>query len=187
MGLIQFIDTFDLVDIWREKFPVDRSFTWSNKTGSRQSRIDFWLISKCIDFDCVTTNILTTPLTDHKAIYLNVKLDSFDTNIRSASYWKLNSSLLNSSIVKFEVNKLLSHFWRQACVEKSDCKNWELFKFEISKYFRRYSSVIAKSRRAEEDQVVVKIASLSQRSPDSLSEEERMELSYKANLMTYIV
>ena len=78
--------------------------------------------------------------------------------------------------MKFEVNKLLSHFWTQACVEKSYCKNWELFKFEISKYFRRYSSVIAKSRRAEEDQVVVKIASLSQRSPDSLSEEERMEL-----------
>lgn len=36
---------FDLIDIWRENFPTDTIFTWSNKSKSRQSQIDFWLIS----------------------------------------------------------------------------------------------------------------------------------------------
>lgn len=29
-----FMQIFDLIDIWREKFPTDRVYTWSNKTGS---------------------------------------------------------------------------------------------------------------------------------------------------------
>jgi hypothetical protein len=36
-----------------------------------------------------------------------------------ASYWKLNSSLLNNDTVTFEVKNLLSHFWERACEEKS--------------------------------------------------------------------
>ncbi len=38
-----FMQRFDLINIWREKFPTDRVYTWSNKTGSSQSRIDYWL------------------------------------------------------------------------------------------------------------------------------------------------
>ena len=106
-----------------------RSFTWINKTGSRHSRIDFWRISKCIDSECVTTNICTTPLTDHRAIYIDIKIFTPDTNLGRASYWKLKSLLLNNHVVKFEVKYLLSHFWERACEEKSYCKNWELFKF----------------------------------------------------------
>ncbi|CDQ78802.1 unnamed protein product [Oncorhynchus mykiss] len=160
----------NLLNAWRtpygasifQRFPADRSFTWSNKTGSRQSRIDFWLISKCIDSECVTRNICTTPLTDHRAIYIDIKIFNPDINLGRASYWKLNSSLLNNDIVKFEVKDLLSHFWERACEEKSYCKNWELFKFE--------------TRRAEEEKVIMKITSLSQWSTAGLSGEEKMEL-----------
>lgn len=37
--LKSFMDRFNLMDIWRVKFPDTRSFTWSNKTGSVQSRM----------------------------------------------------------------------------------------------------------------------------------------------------
>ena len=87
LGLILFREKFDLTDIWRERFLADRSFTWSNKTGSRQPRIDFWLISKCIDSECVTTNICTTPLTDHRTIYIDIKIFTPDTNLGRAFYW----------------------------------------------------------------------------------------------------
>lgn len=103
-----FMEKFDLVDVWRETFPNDRSFTWSNRAGTRQSRIDFWLIPNSIDKDSVTINILTTPLTDHRAIYINIQLVASDSTLCRASYWKLNNSLLEHKAVKTEVQKLVS-------------------------------------------------------------------------------
>ena len=160
-GFNTFMEKFDPTDISRDGYPADISFTWSNKTGSRQSRIDFWLISKCIDSECVTSNICTTPLTDHRAIYIHIKIFTPDTNFGRASYLKLNSSLLNNDMVNFEVKDLLSHVWERACEEKSYYKKWELFKFEVSKYLRKYGSNLAKTRRAEEEKVIIKITSLS--------------------------
>ncbi len=64
------MEILDVIDIWRTKFPYTKAFTWSNKAASRLSRIDFWLISKSIDMQCTSVDILPTPLTDHKAIYI---------------------------------------------------------------------------------------------------------------------
>lgn len=49
LNFIAFMDTFNLEDIWRVKYPTNRTFTWSNKAGPSQLRIDFWLISKDIN------------------------------------------------------------------------------------------------------------------------------------------
>jgi hypothetical protein len=46
----------------------------------------------------------------------------------------------------------------------------------VSKYLRKYGSNLAKTRRAEEEKVIIKITSLSQRSPAGLSGEEKIEL-----------
>lgn len=124
-----FMEKFDLVDVWRETFPNDRSFTWSNRAGTRQSCIDFWLIPNSIDKDSVTINILITPLTDHRAIYINIQLVASDSMRCQASYWKLNNSVLEHKAVKTEVEKLVSQFWNKAKMENSYSTNWELFKF----------------------------------------------------------
>ncbi len=73
-----FMEKFDIVDVWQKKFSNDKLFTWSNKTGTKQSRIDFYLISNSIDTNNVTINILATPLTDHRAIYVNIQLFASD-------------------------------------------------------------------------------------------------------------
>ena len=39
------MENFDVTDVWRKKFPNEKSLTWSNKMGTRQSHIDFQLIS----------------------------------------------------------------------------------------------------------------------------------------------
>lgn len=63
---------FDLTDIWREKFPDGKIYTWSNKDGSRRSSLDFWLVSKSLDKNSITVDILSTPLTDYRAVTINV-------------------------------------------------------------------------------------------------------------------
>jgi len=81
------MDKFNLIDIWRVKF------SWSNKSGSSQSRIDFWLLSESFNKDNVEVDIISTPLTDHKAISIKIKFS--DSNcFMNGSYWKLNNSLL---------------------------------------------------------------------------------------------
>ena len=107
-----FMQRFDLIDIWREKFPTDRMYTWSNKTGSSQSRIDYWLMSRGLK-ENTTTQILATPLTHHKAIHISIPLSSFACHNRS-SYWKLNSSILIYEDVKVEVKRLIQKYWTEA-------------------------------------------------------------------------
>lgn len=60
--LINFMDKFDLSDIWRTKFPKNATFTWSNKSGTSQSRLDYWLVSKNINEEGIDVDILRTPL-----------------------------------------------------------------------------------------------------------------------------
>jgi len=89
-NLKNFMDKFNLIDIWRVKFS-HKTFTWGNKSG--QSRIDFWLLSESFNKDNVEVDIISTPLTDHKAISIKIKFS--DSNcFMNGSYWKLNNSLL---------------------------------------------------------------------------------------------
>jgi len=46
-----FMEKLNVVDIWRENFLNNISYTWSNSSGSRKSRIDFYLISNNITKD----------------------------------------------------------------------------------------------------------------------------------------
>lgn len=106
-NLKAFMDRFSLVDIWREKYPNNKSFTWSNKTGSSQSRIDFWLISKNFN-KVIDVDVWPTPLTDHKAIYNKIKLSTFKKYTVHSGYWKLNSlSLLNDEVKEEEITRLI--------------------------------------------------------------------------------
>lgn len=53
------MDKFSLIDIWREKCPGSKLYTWSNKTCTRQYRLDYWLVSNSITSADISVNILT--------------------------------------------------------------------------------------------------------------------------------
>lgn len=71
-----FMERFDLVDIWRVKFPDAITFTWSNKENTRLSRLDFWIVSKNLNEQDVTIEITLCPFSDHKAIHISIHLFS---------------------------------------------------------------------------------------------------------------
>ena len=39
------MDQFNLVDVWREQHPDERTFTWRKFNGKKQGRLDYFLIS----------------------------------------------------------------------------------------------------------------------------------------------
>lgn len=79
--------------------------------------------------------------------------------------------------MKDNITRLITHFFTKAKQEQSFCLNWELFKFESSKYLRKFGSNLAKIRASEEQNIISKISLLTQMSPDLLTEENKIELS----------
>ncbi len=173
-NLIQFMHKFNITDIWRQKNPDVSSYTWSNKACTRLSQIDFWLVSTCFDSSVINVNILTTPLTDHKAISIQISLNPNITH--RSSYWKLNSSILKHDDVCKNVHSLIDRFWRKAVLDKEFCSNWELLKFELSKFLKAYESSIVKAKKAEEENLISEITSITQNIPGNLTESEHQHL-----------
>ncbi len=175
LRLKAFMQKFGIKDIWREKFPDLKSFTWNNKACTSMSRIDYWLASCSFQKENILINILPVPLTDHRAVSINVGLQSF-SNIHYNSYWKLNNSTLDNEYVKVSVRRMIEHYWNLAQLSNEYCNNWELLKFEIGKFLRNYGSVLAKARKHEEENIISKITAFTQRSPPIFSDTEKMEL-----------
>lgn len=72
--------------------------------------------------------------------------------------------------------KLVQIYWDKAQKENIYSSNWELLKYEISKYLRRYGSLHAKSKRLFEEEVISEITALSSLPPGSLSEQQHLRL-----------
>lgn len=77
-----------------KKNPHRCTYTWSNKDASRQSRLDYWLVSRSLANRNTSVDIQNSPLTDHKAILLSLNLSPGMDNDKKATIWKLNSSIL---------------------------------------------------------------------------------------------
>lgn len=69
--------TFDLIDIWRHKYPEKIQCTWCKRNLTQQSRIDYWLTSRNV-INCINNvSIEASVLTDHKAILLSLNTTDF--------------------------------------------------------------------------------------------------------------
>ena len=83
---------FDLVDVYREKNPKNKSYTYESKALKLYSRIDFFLIPRHQISWVEQIETLVSNAPDHKAVKL--KLNSPD-NKRGPGLWKFNNSLLD--------------------------------------------------------------------------------------------
>lgn len=72
--MIDFMNERGLIDMWRVSNPNTKEFTWKNKSGSLQLRIDMWIISESLSYSDCKVEITLTPLMDHKAILLTLNM-----------------------------------------------------------------------------------------------------------------
>lgn len=76
-----------------------------------------------------------------------------------------------------KIESFIQLYWDKAQCENFFSINWELLKYEIAKFLRKYSSVLAKKRNSEENDTILKIASLTSKPLDVLTESEQLELT----------
>ena len=91
-SLSSFVDSHDLVDIWRQHHTEERSYTWRRTDGSQASRLDmFWLSSSFVE-SVAQVDIFPFFHSDHSYIYLKLTFPSLPD--RGPGVWKLNTSIL---------------------------------------------------------------------------------------------
>ena len=151
-NLIQFMEEFLLVDIWRLRNQDKRQFTWRGKGrgGIVQSRLDYFLVSVSLESEIDNTTIKPGFGTDHSLINLNIKL--LEGQKRGRGYWKFNNSLLKDKdyikIVKETIVEALSNnqFNNKRVL-------WDFIKCKIRTTTMIYSSEKAKSRNKREKEI----------------------------------
>ena len=85
------IETDDLTDIWRDKHPGLKQYTWhSSHKPSILCRLDYFLLSKRIAKTVIFCEHETSFKSDHSIVSLSI-----DSNVynRGPGYFKLNNSL----------------------------------------------------------------------------------------------
>ena len=151
------MNSYDLVDIWRERHPRDKSFTWtSNISHDIHCRLDFFLISRSFMHMVSKTSISVSLNSDHSVVNLDINISN---EIRGPGFWKFNNSLLkDSQYLKF-ISDLINNV-KCTYIYKDAPFTWEFMKYSIRKSTIAYSKAKARERRNSEKDVLKEITHL---------------------------
>ena len=84
---------YGLNDIWHERNPNEKQFTWRNESFKIQCHLDHFLISNGLKNLIEKCKILYAPETDHSTILLHIKSAELKQE-KGPGFWKFNQSLL---------------------------------------------------------------------------------------------
>ena len=89
--LINQMQNYNLVDIWRELHPDEKIYTWRKYNENKMSRLDFFLVSSSLLPFIQNAEICSSFCSDHSSINLEIDFSKFR---RGKGFWKFNSSHL---------------------------------------------------------------------------------------------
>ena len=142
--LAKISETHQLSDIFRIRYPNEKSYTFRATRPLRRTRLDYFLVSNTFHEAIDKCTVLNSVSSDHNPIFISIKLLQECT--KSTAYWKLNCSLLNKNEfitdLKNEIEKMktdLAGFEPQI--------KWELIKYKIRAFCRKFSKKIAKEKK----------------------------------------
>ena len=147
--LMTMMKEFDLVDVYREKNPTNKSYTYESKALKLRSRIDFFLIPQhqISWVEQIETVVSNAP--DHKAVKL--KLNG-SNNKRGPGLWKFNNSLLDDEDYVTLIRENYSPISEKYSGQEDKRLKWELVKMELRGLTIPYAINKAKNiRRKERD------------------------------------
>ena len=142
------MDTLDLVDIQRTRYPNVSKFSYRSKTLGVKSRIYFFLISKHLTKFVKKEDIQTSIAPDHNMILLSLSWQN--ENLRGPGFWKFNSSLLEDKEYTSKILELYPQLREKYYHVNDQQLFWELIKMEIRSTTISFSKRKAQAIRKEE-------------------------------------
>ena len=91
--LLNFMETYDLIDVLRLVYPEKKIFTRAQRTPLVLTRIDHWLMSDHMCNYISSATVFPGIKSDHSIINLNLITND---NKRGRGFWKFNSQLLHN-------------------------------------------------------------------------------------------
>jgi len=168
--IISLCSDLSLTDAWRFFNPSTKDFTWSNKSLSFRSRIDFFLISSSILNYVKDASHITAPLSDHKLIA--IKLSDIKDSPRMRGYWKLNNALLKDKKFNDSIINLTKELFTG--VIRDYKTNWEFFKYKARYIAVKRSKEIKDIKHKSDSELVNRLNVLLAK--DKITEEEDLEI-----------
>ena len=153
----QLMEFYDLIDVWRERNSTIERYTWRERGrgGLVQSRLDYFLVSRMLNYSIANANINSSIKTDHSLILLNIKL--IKEHPRGKGYWKLNTKFLRDAKYVERISKCIN----EAKIDSKNIENkhlvWDYIKCRIRGESIKYSKQISKQTRDRENELLNKI------------------------------
>ena len=111
--LLEYIDTYHMIDPFRENCPQLKRYTWRRRNPIKQARLDFFLISEGLSQFTQQSKIGPSYRSDHSLVTLEL---SFTNTTQGKSYWKHNNSMLTELEYLKIMNKKIMEVKKQYAV-----------------------------------------------------------------------
>ncbi len=138
-----YMESNDMVDIWRLQHPDTRLYTWKRVKPAVFCRLDMILITEDLTGDIEKTNISPGFRSDHSMVIMDY---NSTTQPRGRGFWKLNTSLLSDKEYVNLVNECIDEAKLKYDHENPAIK-WEMIKIEIIGTSIKFSRNRAKSKK----------------------------------------
>ena len=145
------MDTLDLVDIQRTRYPNVNKFSYRSKTLGVKSRIDFFLISKHLTKFVKKVDIQISIAPDHNMILLSLPWPN--ENPRGPGFWKFNNSLLEDKEYTIKILEFYPQLREKYHYVNDKQLFWKLIKMEIRSTTISFSKGKAQAIRKHEAEI----------------------------------
>ena len=146
--LITICDDFNLADVFRNKFPNKREYTWCDSSKSIFIRLDRFYISKNVVKDA--TSIVHAPIveniSDHGMVKLSLNFSSNGSTQIGPGFWKCNVNILKDEYFTYDFKEL----WE--CLDDTqyrDAEWWERCKLEFKRLIISHSLRLSMCRKGK--------------------------------------
>ena len=126
--VLNMMHVYDLKDIWRDRNPRTKNYTWhSNVDKCIHCRLDFLIISNHLCNNVLNATISPIFGSDHSSVTLCLNF----SNKRGRGSWKLNTSLLNDDIYKEKIRSTVNDIVSNSNYFHNAMHLWEVLKLNI--------------------------------------------------------
>ena len=158
--LNQLTETYDLIDIYRNKYPQKKEYTWhSNSSPPIFCRLDYFFVSTSLENNVTDCKILPGYKTDHSAVALNINLIKLN---RGPGYFKINNSFLLDSSYQSKIKNAIKELVEFNSESNPNIK-WELIKGRIRDESIKFATYKKKESRKEETEINDEIKNIEQK------------------------
>ncbi|CAC5416070.1 unnamed protein product [Mytilus coruscus] len=138
----------NIYDVWRARNECKKIFSWKRICNNilRQSRIDYFLISKSLSPNVQNVYYNETSFSDHTYVFMNF---NFCVVERGPGIWVLNNTVLSNVNYVKRVKEIIFESMNCSLYDSEPLIWWDNLKYRIKRYSQVFSSDLVKEKKKE--------------------------------------